>query len=82
MKQNKQAAFTDEELRQEAKKYKPTQLYDAVIFGLLIGIVTYSAINNGLGLFTFLPLLYLPVAARNKKKRDELERMLKERGLK
>ena len=82
MKQNKLAELTDEELLQEAKIIKPTNLYDAVILGILIGIATYSSVKNGFGLLTFLPLVYAPIAVKNKTKNKELEKLLKERNLK
>jgi len=74
--------LTDDELLLEAKKAKSIKLYDSVIFGILIGIAIYSTVNNGLGLLTFLPLVYIPIAAKNKKKNKELEKLLKERNLK
>ena len=61
---------------------KSTNLYDAVIFGFLIGIAIYSSVKNGFGLLTFLPLVYIPIAARNKTKKKELQKLLKERDLK
>ena len=82
MKPKKLAELTDEELLLKAKKIKPTSLYDAVIFGFLIGVAIYSSVKNGFGLLTFLPLVYLPIAAKNKTKNKELEKLLKERGLK
>ncbi|UTW62405.1 FUSC family protein [bacterium SCSIO 12741] len=74
--------LTDEELLEEAKKKKKSKMYDAGIIGLLIGIGLYSTVFNGFGLLTFLPLAYLPIAARNNTEREKLEKLLKERGLK
>ncbi len=74
--------LTNEELLQEVKRMKSTKLYDPVIFGILIGIAIYSTVKNDLGLLTFLPLVYLPIAAKNKLKIKELEKELKERNLK
>jgi hypothetical protein len=82
MKQNKLAELTDEELLQEAKRTKPTKIYDAIIIGFLIGIAIYSSVKNGFGLLTFLPLVYLPIAGKNKMKNKGLEKLLKERNLK
>ena len=73
--------LSDEELLQEAKKMKSAKVYDAVIFGILIGIAIYSSIKNGFGLLTFLPLVYAPIAVKNKTKNRELEKLLKERNL-
>ena len=80
MKQKKLGELTDEELLKEAKKIKP--IYDAIIFGVLIGIAIYSSVKNGFGLLTFLPLVYIPIAAKNKTKNRELSILLKERKLK
>lgn len=82
MKQKESAELTDEELLEEAKKNKSTKRYDAVIFGVLIGIAAYSSIKNGFGFLTFLPLVYVPIAAKNRTKNKELEKLLKERNLK
>ena len=81
MKQKKLAEFTDEELLQEAKRTKHTKLYDAAIIGLLVGIAIYSIVKNGLGLLTFLPLIYLPIAGKNKAKNTALEKLMKDRNL-
>lgn len=82
MNQKELSALSDAELLQEAKKMKPTKIYDAVIFGFLIGVAIYSTVNNGFGLLTFLPLVYLPIAGRNNAKRSALEKLLNERNLK
>ena len=82
MAQKELAELTDPELLQEAKKAKSTKIFDGLIFGVLIGIAIYSTVKNGFGLFTFLPLVYVPIAAKNKTKNKELEDLLKERNLK
>ncbi len=82
MNQKNTAELTNEELLQEVKRMKATKLYDPVIFGVLIGIAIYSTVKNGLGLLTFLPMVYLPIAAKNKLKIKELAKLLKERNLK
>ncbi len=75
------AGLTNEELLQEAKKSRSVYIMDAVILGFLIGVAVYSAVRNGFGLLTFLPLVYLPIAARNRTKNEELKKLLRERGL-
>lgn len=82
MTQKELAELTDEKLLEEAKKNKSTKRYDALIFGVLIGIAAYSFIRNGFGFLIFLPLLYVPIAVKNKIKNEELENLLKERNLK
>ena len=75
------ATLTNEELLQVAKKVRSTTIFDAAIIGLLIGIAIYSVVKNGFGLLTFLPLVYLPIAAKNKAKNKLLNEQFKERGL-
>lgn len=82
MEQKKLTELSNEELLLEVKRIKPVKIYDAVIFGCLIGIAIYSSVKNGFGLLSFLPLVYLPIASKNNAKRKELEKLLKERNLK
>lgn len=82
MKQKELAELTNEELLQEAKKIKSSNIFDAAILGFLIGVAVYSAVRNGFGLLTFLPLIYVPVAAKNKARNKALVELLKERNLK
>ena len=82
MEKKKLEELTDEELLQEAKKMKSARVLDAGIVGFMIGVAIYATVKNGLGLLTFLPLVYLPIAAKNKTKNKELERLLEERELK
>jgi hypothetical protein len=81
MEQQEPAQLSNEELLQEAKKGKSTKIMDAVIIGFLVGIAAYSVYNKGFGLLTFLPLLYLPIAARNRSKREAVKKLLQERNL-
>lgn len=73
--------LTDEELLQQAKKIKSTNMFDAAAIGILMGIAIYSSVKNGFGLLTLLPLIYVPIAAKNKKKNKALEELLAERNL-
>ncbi|GEN66214.1 MULTISPECIES: hypothetical protein [Chryseobacterium] len=75
--------LTDQELLEKVKKKKSNDITNAVILGFLIGIATYSTVKYGLGLFTFLPVLFALFAA-NKWGKDKkaLEEELKSRNLK
>ena len=73
--------LSDEALLQQARQLKPTKLYDALIIGFLIGVAIFSSVRNGMGLLTFLPLIYLPVASKNRKKVEAVNKLLQERGL-
>jgi len=81
MEQKEPGTLTNEELLQEIKKMKTSRLYDAGIIGLLIGVACYGTIKAGFGIFTFLPLAYIPIATKNNKKYNALKEQLKERGL-
>ena len=81
MKKKELFELTDKELLEKAKTSKQTNLFDAGLIGLLVGISLYSIYNNGLGLLTFLPLIYIPIAVRNNAKIKELNKLLKERNL-
>jgi hypothetical protein len=81
MEQKMLSELTDEELLKEAKRVKSYKLYDALFFGLLTGIAIYSSAANGFGFLTFIPLIYLPIAAKNKEKHKKLEKLIKERKI-
>ncbi|WP_114939441.1 FUSC family protein [Mucilaginibacter endophyticus] len=82
MEQKDLSQLTNEELLQEAKKIKSGNILDATIIGFLIGVAVYSTVRNGFGFLTFLPLIYLPIAAKNKLRNKEVEKLVKEKGLK
>lgn len=82
MKLKELTELTNEELLLEAKKVKTTKIFDAAFIGFLTGVAVYSTVKNGFGLLTFLPLLYVPIAIKNKARNKGLEALLKERNLK
>ncbi|QEM13033.1 FUSC family protein [Mucilaginibacter rubeus] len=82
MEQKDLSQLTSEELLQEAKKIKSGNILDAAIIGFLIGVAVYSTVRNGFGFLTFLPLVYLPIATKNKLRNKEVEKLVKEKGLK
>ena len=57
MKKKNPSELTDEELIFEVKRIKSTLIINAVLFGLMIGIATYSTVKNGLGILTLFPFL-------------------------
>ncbi|WP_300597975.1 hypothetical protein [Niabella sp.] len=82
MNQKELTALTNDELLQEVKKSKSSSIFDAAMIGFLIGVVIFSAVKKGWGLLSFLPVIYIPIAARNNNRRKALNALLKERGLK
>lgn len=75
--------LSDEELLKEAKKLKSAAITNAFLIGFFIGIVCYSVVKNGFGFFLIIPLFIAYKLANNSKyDRTEVNRLLKERGLK
>ena len=76
--------LTDEELLKESKKMKSTQIIDATLIGVLIGILIYSMIAGNFSYFFGIILLYAvyKLANKEKYKKSEIDRLLKERNLK
>lgn len=81
MNQNELAKFTDEELIIRKKKLKSTSITNAVLIGFMIGIIIYSATNNSIGFFTFIPLIFIYKIAKDSKKSIVLKKELEKRGL-
>ena len=83
MEEKKLSELTDQELLQEAKKMKSTSITNAVLIGLLIGIVLYSFIKKSLGFLTLIPLFLAYKLINNSKYNNkELEDLLRARNLK
>lgn len=68
--------LTNEQLAQQLQKIKTNKIIDAVIVGVTIGIVTYSAVKNGFGFFTFFPLIITYVIVRNSATHKILEQAI------
>ena len=83
MEQKTLSELTDQELLLEAKKRKSVAITNAVLIGFLAGIIFYSVMKNTLGLLTLIPLFFIYKLTNNSKyNSQELENLLKERGLK
>ncbi len=76
------ATYTDDQLLEEARKTKLSPIFYALFIGFCAGIIFYSVAKNTWGLITFIPLFLIYKAVKDSKKNEELERILKERGLK
>ena len=81
MEKDKYAHLSNEDLLAELDKLKPSKIFNSFAIGLLFGVAVFSTVKKGFGLLTFLPLIYLPVAAREKKKMNALQALKEERGL-
>ena len=58
----------NQELIQKAKKRKSTDIINALLIGIMIGIGIYSIVKNGFGIFTLIPLYFVYKAINNAKK--------------
>jgi VIT1/CCC1 family predicted Fe2+/Mn2+ transporter len=76
--------FTDQELLDEAKKMKSFSISNALIIGVLVGIIFYSIVKNSWGLLTLIPLyfIYKMINDPKNKRSKDLEELLKVRNLK
>jgi VIT1/CCC1 family predicted Fe2+/Mn2+ transporter len=76
--------LTDQELIDEAKKIKSFSISNALIIGVLVGIIFYSIVKNSWGLLTLIPLyfIYKMINDPKNKRSKNLEELLKVRNLK
>ena len=76
--------LSDQELLDEAKEMKSFSITNALIIGVLMGIVFYSFAKNTLGLVTLIPLFFVYKIINDPKNKrfQDLEKLLKERNLK
>jgi ABC-type phosphate transport system permease subunit len=82
MEQKDLKLMSDDELLQEAKKMKSTNIINAFIIGFLAGIIIYSVVYNSWGLVTLIPLFFIYKLVNKPNQYKELKELLKERGLK
>lgn len=75
------AQLTDAELLDKRKKVKANHIFNAAFMGLLIGIAIYSTVKRGVGLFTFFPLFFAAVAAKNTKEYRAIQNEVKLRKM-
>jgi len=75
--------LSDQELLEKKRKFKSNEILNAIILGALVGISIYSAVTEGLVLFTALPLLFVGLAVNSwNKNKKALEKELISRNLK
>jgi hypothetical protein len=75
------SALSDQELKDELKKIKPSPLFDAFFIGFLVGIIVYSVAVNTWGLVTVIPLWIIYVFLKKSKRYEAMQNELKNRGL-
>ena len=81
MSQKELSELTNEDLLLEGKKIKSGNMMNAVLFGVMIGVATWSTVKYGLGIITFFPLLFIQMLLKNNARRKAFENELKERNI-
>ena len=79
--QKELSELTNEELLLEGKRIKSGNIVNAVLFGVMIGVATWSTVKYGLGIITFFPLLFIQMLLKNNARKKAFEKELKERNL-
>ena len=74
--------LTDQELLDEAKKMKSTSITNALLIGIMIGVIIYSVVKNSIGFFTLIPLFFVFKLVNSSKNNKTLKKLLEERKLK
>lgn len=67
MKEKELSELTDQELLEE-KKIKSASIINALLIGVMIGIIFYSLVKNSLGFFTLILLFFAFKIFNNSKK--------------
>lgn len=73
--------LTDKELLDEAKKIKPSPVFDAFFIGFLIGIIIFGVAGNAWGFTLLIPLFLIYVLLKKSKRYTALQNELKKRKL-
>lgn len=82
MNQKELSALTNEELLAEAKKMKSASFLNALLIGIMIGVIIWSVAKNNVGFFTLIPLFFAYKLINKDKDNKALKDYLKERNLK
>ena len=81
MEPNELKNLSDEQLFEEHKKLKKSNIFNAFLIGAFVGIAVYSGVKNGLGFFTVFPLFFAYLLFNNGKKARAIKEELKSRNL-
>jgi hypothetical protein len=81
MNQKEVTELTDQELKEEIKKTKPSPIVDAFFIGFLVGIIIYSLVMNTWGFLTLIPLFMVYWLLKKPKRYEALKDELKKREL-
>jgi uncharacterized protein (DUF983 family) len=68
MKEKDYSNMTNEELHNEEKKIKPNFIVMLVVILLMVLLAIFNTIKIGIGIYTFLPLIFAPIFLNHLKK--------------
>jgi hypothetical protein len=72
--------LSNEELLQEQKKRKPNFIVISVVICTMIIMAILNTIASGIGVFTFFPIIFLPIAINHWKNYKSISNELKSRN--
>lgn len=83
MEHEKLATFSDQELLAEAKRLKTFSITNAVLIGLLLGIVVFSVFQQTFGFLMLIPLFFIYKLIRQPKNKryKAVQTALRQRNL-
>ena len=82
MNRNELLELSDDELLGRAKKLKSASIINALLIGLMFGIVVWSIAKDNFGFLMLIPIIIAYKLMSNSKNDKELKEILKERNLK
>ena len=81
MNEKELSQLTDEELLQTAKNFRPTPIIDALLIGVLLGIIIYGVVANAWGFTILIPLFLIYQFLKKPKQYKALQKELETRNL-
>jgi len=82
MKKEEIKQLSNEDLQQEVKKRKPNLIVISLAIGGMIIMAILNTIASGTGIFTLLPVIFLPIGIKHWTINKQLQDEIKFRGLK
>ena len=70
MKKTDQSELTDQQLLDKAKKDKSTSIINAVLIGLVVGVIVWGISENNIGFFGLIIMLFFAYKFFNKRKEN------------
>jgi hypothetical protein len=81
MKQLDLKQLSNEELLMEQKKIKPNFISMTVVIIAMVIMAVLNTVASGVGIFTFFPIIFLPIALNHWSKYKSIQEEVKSRNL-